>query len=72
MAQTIYDKGYEKGEAKGYERMRTLLQRQFEQRFGPLSEPARERLAAWPAEKLPELGEAFVTAQSLKELGLED
>ncbi len=62
---TSFEKGMEKGQ-------RTLLQRQLERRFGRLSPTALERLAAWPGERLGDLAEAFVTAASLKELGLEE
>ena len=65
MAVTTFEKGMEKGQ-------RTLLHRQLERRFGPLSPTALERLAAWPGERLGDLAEAFVTAASLKELGLEE
>ena len=65
MAVTSFEKGMEKGQ-------RTLLQRQLERRFGRLSPTALERLAAWPGERLGDLAEAFVTAASLKELGLEE
>jgi Domain of unknown function (DUF4351) len=65
MAVTSFEKGVEKGQ-------RLLLQRQLERRFGRLSPPALERLAAWPGDRLEDLAEAFVTAASLKDLGLED
>ncbi len=45
---------------------------QLEVRFGPLATSTQERLQQWPTERLPELARAFVTAQSLRELGLED
>jgi hypothetical protein len=59
----------ERGEERG---QRRLLQVQLEERFGPLAQQARERLAAWPVEKLQDLGRALMRAQSLRELGLED
>jgi hypothetical protein len=65
MAVTSFEKGIEKGQ-------RALLQRQLERRFGRLSPAALERLTSWPGEQLGDLAEAFVTAASLKELGLED
>jgi len=49
-----------------------VILRQLEKKFGPLSETARQRLDAWPNDKLIDLALALVTAQSLKELGLED
>jgi hypothetical protein len=51
---------------------RQMIQGQLEVRFGPLSETARQRLEKWPREKVRELSIALLTAQSLKELGLED
>jgi len=61
--------GIEEGVPLG---QRAILLLQLETRFGSLSETARQRLETWPADKLTDLGRAFVTAQSLKELGLED
>jgi hypothetical protein len=54
------------------EGQRQTIQSQLEKRFGPLSETAQQRLEKWPRDKLRELGLALLTAQSLKELGLED
>ena len=65
IGQTSYEKGVEKGQ-------RALLQRQLERKFGPLNPATQERLGSWPAERLAELGDALLTAQSLRELGLED
>jgi uncharacterized protein DUF4351 len=65
MAVDWFEKGMEKGQ-------RLLLQRQLERRFGRLSPTALERLGAWPVEQLGDQAETFVTAASLKELGLED
>jgi hypothetical protein len=64
MMTTSFEKGMEQGQ-------RTLLESQLEQRFGPLSEEAKRRLAAWPSAKLTELGRTLLTASSLRELGLE-
>jgi hypothetical protein len=56
-----------------YERaQRALVGKLLTKRFGPLSAVAQQRLAAYPSEKLEELGEALLTAASLAELGLED
>jgi hypothetical protein len=66
---TWFEEGVEKGVFTG---QRRLLLAQLEARFGPLNETARQRLEAWPAEQLTDLGLAFVDAKSLAELGLED
>jgi hypothetical protein len=66
---TWFEEGVEKGLHAGERRM---LLAQLEERFGPLSETARQRLEAWPAEQLTELGRALLRAKSLAELGLED
>ncbi len=63
------DEGLQKGRAEG---QRKLLQVQLERKFGPLSPPIRERLASWSEDRLLQLAEALVQAQSLRELGLED
>jgi Domain of unknown function (DUF4351) len=49
----------------------SILLRQIEKRFGPLSPSLRARLDSWPTERLPELGDRLVTASTLEELGLE-
>ena len=69
MAKTWSEMGEERGVLKG---QRRILLRQLQRRFSTVSETARQRLEAWPAEKLDELADALFTAQSLKELGLED
>jgi len=69
MAETSFEKGMEKGMEKG---QRALLRRWLERRFSPLSEEVLQRLDSWPSERLPELGDAVLTASSLQELGLED
>jgi hypothetical protein len=51
---------------------RKILERQLRRRFGPLSDRARERLAAMPEERLEELADGILDGKSLKELGLED
>jgi hypothetical protein len=63
----------EKREALAHERgQRQMIQTMLEERFGPLNVAVRERLQAWPADQLTNLARAFVKAQSLKELGLEE
>jgi hypothetical protein len=59
----------EEGEIRG---QRRLIRAQLEIRFGVLSPQVQERLDRWPADRLEELAKAFVQAQSLKDLGLED
>ncbi len=51
---------------------RALLLRLIERRFGPLSDDGRQRLEAVPADRLIDLGEALLTATSLRDLGLAD
>jgi hypothetical protein len=51
--------------------MRVLLQRMLEKQFGPLSDRTVARLAALSEDRLFQVGEALLTATSLKELGLE-
>jgi hypothetical protein len=65
LAQTTFERGEESGQ-------RRLVREQLEERFGPLSETARTRLAAWAGDRLGELGRSLVRANSLVELGLED
>jgi hypothetical protein len=69
MTKTWFEEGLEKGLEQGQRRM---LQKQLEVRFGPLSPPVRQRLEAWPTDRLVELGQALLQAQSLRELGLEE
>ncbi len=81
MAQTTFEKGVEQGFEKGVQTgietgiercQRDLLLRQLERRFGALSESARQRLEALPADRLTDRGDALLTASSLRELGLTD
>jgi hypothetical protein len=65
MVKSLVEEGIEKGQ-------RALLERQLARRFGPLSAAVQRRFAAWPADRLAELGEAILTATSLRELGLEE
>jgi len=69
MAKTWSEMGEEKGRVEAY---RDLILLQLETRFSPLSEPVRQRVQNWPAEKLRDLAKTLATAQSLKEVGLED
>ncbi len=72
-ARKMYESTIDQIEARGSERgQRKLLTRQLQKRFGRLSAAVKARLAAWPAERLEELGDALLTAKSLQELGLED
>ncbi|MGL4551554.1 MAG: DUF4351 domain-containing protein [Gemmataceae bacterium] len=68
-AKTTFEMGEERGEEKA---RRSLVLKLLTRRFGPLSAVALQRLAAYPPERLEELGEALLTAASLAELGLED
>jgi hypothetical protein len=72
MATTWYEQGLEQGLEQGQRQLRELLRTQLEQRFGPLSTHAQERLASWPGDRLVELGRSLLTAQSLQELGLNE
>ncbi len=72
MNASYYDDGYHQGEEKGIQLgQRRLIASLLETRFNSLTDDARARLAAWPADKLEELGKAVVKAKSLRELGLE-
>jgi hypothetical protein len=65
MAMTWSERGYEQGQ-------RELLRIQVETLFGPLTSKVQENLAAWPADKLLDLGRALLTCTSLREVGLEE
>jgi hypothetical protein len=69
MSMGLLDHVEQRGVQKG---QRELLHEQLETRFGPLSPAAQARLASWPAERLPDLGRALLSAASLQQLGLED
>lgn len=72
MATTWFEQGMEKGMEKGFEKgQRELIREQLEDRFGALSEEAKQRLAQWPTGRLKELARALLRAESLHELGLE-
>jgi hypothetical protein len=64
MVMTSYDKERLKA-------MRAFLQRMLEKKFGPLTEKSLARLAALSEDRLFQVGEALLTAASLKELGLD-
>lgn len=68
MNKTVFEEGLE----KGIQGQRRMIQRQVKRKFGPLSDAVLQRLADYPVEKLEDLAEAVVVAQSLKELRLED
>lgn len=65
MNMTVYEKGLEEGQ-------RRTLRLQVEERFGPLSDAAQERLQQLPAERLTPLLKIVIRATSLSELGLEN
>jgi hypothetical protein len=65
MAVTTFEKGLLQGQ-------RTMLRKQLEARFGPLSAGAHQRLESLDTERLEALAPALRKAQSLQELGLED
>ena len=50
----------------------SLLMELLEERFGPLNEQVRRRLAELDQDKLKPLFKALLRAQSLGEIGLED
>ena len=65
MNMTWYEKGIEEGS-------RAVLRDLVEEKFGPLSPQAQERLQQLPADRLTALSKAVLRVQSLRELGLED
>ncbi|MTV37174.1 DUF4351 domain-containing protein [Duganella radicis] len=67
------EKGIEKGIEQGLQRGRKeeavlLLERQLELRFGPLPQTARKKLAKASVAQLEAWSDAFVVAQSLKQV----
>jgi hypothetical protein len=69
MGMTTWEKGLAQGEARGLRRaVRALLER----KFGALNNAVLQRLEAWPVEKLEPLLLAIESANSLREVGLED
>ena len=65
MIKTIYEEGMEKTQ-------RRYIERALLRHFKTLSNAVRQRIAAYPAEKLDDLFDMAVDAPSLKDLGLED
>lgn len=63
----VEQRGVERGKLEG---QRDLLRDLLEERFGPSSPTVLDRLQAWPADRLTELGRALLSATSLEELGL--
>ncbi len=73
IGKTWFEEGVETGLEKGlHTGQRQLLLALLEEQFGTLSEAARQRLEAWPAEQLTDLGRKLLHAESLTELGLGD
>ena len=71
IGKTSYEEGMEKGVEAGLLRgQRKLLVRQLEERFGPLSAAASERLDALSAQELLDLGIRLMGDTSLEALGL--
>jgi hypothetical protein len=71
------EKGLEKGLERGLEKgvqvgQRSVLRMLLEERFGPLSQPAQERLESFPSDQLRALIRRVLQAASLEELGLKD
>ena len=68
-AQQLRDEGRQEGIEQGLRRgQQALLERQLERRFGPLSETARQTLAAADAETLGVWGERLLEAASLEDV----
>jgi len=77
MSKTSYEKGEERGVEKGIEKgiekgRRDLLREMIEDRFGTLSSNAVQRLQQLPLAELNHLRKALTTAQSVRDLGLEE
>ncbi len=73
MVKTWFEEGEERGIEKGELKWkRDFLLYQLEAKFPGLSSKARQRVAEWPVETIMEAGRVLLTAQSLKDLGLED
>ena len=65
---TTFEKGLQQGLQQG---LRAGIRLLLEKKFGALSEGVRQRLEAWPADRLNELLLAVAEAPSLAALGLE-
>jgi hypothetical protein len=73
MMQTSYERGKQEGEQEGERKgLRQAILWGLEHRFGPVSDPVRQRVLAWPGERLKELFDALFSVASLRDLGLED
>jgi hypothetical protein len=68
-AATTFEKGVQAGLQQG---QRTMLQKQLEARFGPLSPNAQQHLESRSPEQLEALALSLLEAQSLQEMGLEE
>ncbi|WP_228895173.1 DUF4351 domain-containing protein [Pseudoduganella aquatica] len=77
LEQSFMDKGWQKGLEKGLEKgilqgrkegAAALLERLLTQRFGPLPQTARKKLAKASAEQLTAWSDALMEAQSLKQV----
>jgi hypothetical protein len=69
MIKTLNEEAEERGILKG---QRTFLLELLDAKFAPLSEAVRQKVIQMPEDKLRTLARAFVSANSLRELGLED
>lgn len=69
MATTWLEKGMERGLVAGQRKTILVV---LENRFGPLDESVIARVNDWPAGQLDELTKNILTANSLKDLGLQD
>lgn len=71
VTKTWFDEKKEEGRIQGMIQGKwELLVPQLRKKFGPLSPAVLHRLQTWPLERLQEVGEALLDAQSLEELGL--
>lgn len=69
MVKTWSEEGEERGKEQG---KRDLVLKQLKARFPDLSSTAQQRVKDWPVEKVEEVGIALLTAQSLRDLGLDN
>jgi len=49
---------------------RDLLRQQLENRFGPLTEQAREELEKWTLERIEKAGLSILNARTIEDVGL--